>query len=90
MPKFVVERHVPGVGEKSDEELEAAAKRFKAVVEQLGSEITWIVSFVTRDTMYCVFSAPDTDLIRFHGLRTGYPADEISPVRVVLSPASVD
>ena len=90
MPKFVIERHIPGIGKKSPEEIEAAAKRFRAVATQLGDEITWIVSFLTEDTMYCVFSAPNAELVRFHGLRTGFPADQISQVTEIISPATIE
>lgn len=90
MPKYVIERHIPGVGAKSDEELHAAAERFRAVAEQLDRELTWIVSFVTDDMMYCVFSSSSSDLLRFHGLRTGFPADQISVVREILSPAMLE
>jgi hypothetical protein len=84
MPKFVIEREMPGAGKMSPEELRQAAMKAVEVLKDLGPHIQWLHSYVTDDKLYCLFLAPDEDTIREHARRTGFPANRISAVRRLL------
>ena len=86
MQKYVIEREVPGAGSLSDEELRDLSLRSIAVLGELGTKIQWIHSYVTDNKVYCVYLAPDEELIREHARRTGLPANRISAVRKLLDP----
>jgi uncharacterized protein DUF4242 len=86
MPTYVIERAVDGAGALSDEELRQMSLRSIAALGELGSKIQWIHSFVTDHKVYCVYLAPDEELIREHARRAGLPADRISAVRKLLDP----
>ena len=90
MPKFVIERELPGAGKLSQEDLQAIAWKSCHVLEGLGPQIQWVHSYVTDNTMYCVMIAPDEDLIRAHSQRGGLPIDRISPVRSTIDPTTAD
>ena len=80
MPKFVIERDMPGVGKLSPDELSAAAKKSAGVMREMGT-IHWVETYVTDDKIYCVYVAPDEDTIRRHANSSGLPADRVSAVR---------
>lgn len=86
MPKFVIERDIPGAGAMSREELHAASTLSCAVLEQLGPDIQWVHSYVTQDKLYCVYIAPSEQMIREHAERSGFPANRISEVRAMIDP----
>ena len=86
MPKYVIEREVAGAGALSEEELREISLRSIAALNELGSKIQWIHSYVTDNKVYCVYLAPDEELIREHARRTGLPANRISAVRKLLDP----
>ena len=86
MPKYVIEREVTGAGALSEEELREISLRSIAALNELGSKIQWIHSYVTDNKVYCVYLAPDEELIREHARRTGLPANRISAVRKLLDP----
>ncbi len=86
MPQYVIEREVPGAGSLSEEELRELSLRSLDVVEELGPQIQWLHSYVTEDKVYCVYLAPDTDIIREHARRVGLPADRIAAVRRLIDP----
>ena len=86
MPKFVIERDLPGIAGWNDAERRAAAQQSNKVLRELGPQIQWIQSFVTDDKLYCVYLAPDEDSIREHARRVGIPADRIAAVRRMLDP----
>jgi hypothetical protein len=86
MPEFVIEREIPGASRMSTDEIRAASLASLEVLRQLGPNIRWIRSFVTDDKIYCIYFAPDEDLIREHGRLTGIPTDRISAVRRILEP----
>jgi hypothetical protein len=88
MPKFVIEREIPGIGNMSEAELAAAARKSNEVLRELGPEIQWLQSYVAGDKLYCVYIAPDETLIREHARRGGFPANRISAVRKMLDPSS--
>jgi hypothetical protein len=86
MPKYVIEREVAGAGALSEEELREISLRSIAALDELGSRIQWIQSYVTDHKVYCVYLAPDEELIREHARRAGLPADRIAAVRKLLDP----
>ena len=90
MPKFVIEREIPGIGNMSDAEIREAARRSVAVLKELGPEIQWLQSYVTGDKLYCVYLAPDETLIREHAKRGGFPANRISAVRRLIDPSTAE
>jgi hypothetical protein len=86
MPKFVIERDVPGAGRLSADELRGLSQRSCSVLRELGPEIQWLESYVTDDKLYCVYVATDASLIREHARRGGFPANRIAEVRCVIGP----
>jgi uncharacterized protein DUF4242 len=90
MPKFVIEREIPGIGNMSDAEIREAARRSVAVLKELGPEIQWLQSYVTGDKLYCVYLAPDEALIREHAKKGGFPANRISAVRRLIDPSTAE
>lgn len=84
MPQFVIEREVPGAGQMTAEQLEAATASSLDVLKDLGPEIQWVHSFVTDDKIYCIYFAPDESLIREHARKVGLPVDRVSAVRNLL------
>ena len=88
MPNFVIEREVPGAHNWSDAEVKAAALKSLEVLGDLGPKIQWVHSYVTEDKVYCVYWAPDAETIQEHARRSGFPANRVSAVRRMLSPAS--
>ena len=88
MPKFVIEREVPGAGKLSPEELRKVSLRSIEALGELGPKIQWLHSFVTDDKLYCVYLAPDEATIRKHAQMIGLPAIRISAVRTLLDPTN--
>jgi hypothetical protein len=88
MPKFVIERDIPGAGRMTESELRAASLRSLEALGELGPKIQWLHSFVTDDKLYCVYLAPDEETIRKHAGMAGLPANRISAVRGLLDPAN--
>lgn len=87
MPKYVIEREVPGIGQATPDQLREGSTTSNAVVADLGPEIRWHESFVTEDKIYCVYSAASEDVILEHARCTGLPADRISRVVTVTDPS---
>lgn len=90
MPKFVIERDMPGVGKLSPEELKAASQKSNKIISELGPDISWLTSYVTEDKLYCVYVAPDADIIEEHARCGGFPANRISLVSAVIDPSTGD
>ncbi|WP_445502028.1 DUF4242 domain-containing protein [Microvirga sp. G4-2] len=90
MPQFVTERNMPGVGNASAEDLKGASQTSCGVLRDLGPEIQWVHSYVTDDKLYCVYRAPNEDIIREHAKRGGFPADRISRVRTMIDPTTAE
>lgn len=86
--KYVIEREIPGAGSLTDEQLRDVSLRSLAALEELGSSIQWLHSFVTDDKVYCVYIAPDETIIRRHAEKAGIPANRISAVRRLLDPVN--
>lgn len=87
MPRFMIERDIPGAGDMTPEQLEDATRQSNAVLDTLGPDIRWQHSYVAGDRIYCVYDAPDERLIREHAEQSGFPANRITPVSVVIDPA---
>jgi hypothetical protein len=85
---FVIERDVPGAGKLSHQELATLSRTSCAVLDALGPSIKWIHSYVTPERIYCIYSAPDADLIRRHAQLGNFPANRISPVAAVIDPST--
>jgi hypothetical protein len=90
MPKFVIERDMPGVGALSQPELKGASQKSCTVLGALGPQIQWIQSYVTDDKIYCVYLAADEGMIREHAQRAGFPANRISQVRNIIEPMTAE
>ena len=86
MPKYVIERDIPGAGSMSPAELQGASAKSCAVLDGIGNEIQWIHSYVTDDKIYCVYTAPSEDLIKRHADESGFPANRISEVKSMIDP----
>ncbi len=90
MPKFVIEREIPGAGKLSASELKAISKKSCGVLSSLGPSIQWMHSYVTADKVYCVYYAADESLVRRHAELGGFPANRISAVSCVIDPATAE
>jgi hypothetical protein len=90
MPKFVIERNIPGAGKLSPAELQAVSQKSCAVLQSMGPQIQWVQSFVTDDKLYCVYIAPDAEAVRAHARKGGFPADVVARVRTVIDPTTAD
>jgi len=90
MPKFVIERSLPGAGKLSAEQLQGISQKSCSVLGQLGPQIQWLQSYVTADKIYCVYIAPDAAAVREHARLGGFPADQISEVVNVIDPTTAE
>jgi hypothetical protein len=90
MPKYVIERDIPGAGKLSEEELAGISQKSCSVLSELGPKIQWVQSYVTEDKVYCVYIAPDEETIREHARRGGFPANRISQVKRVIDPTTAE
>lgn len=90
MPKYVIERELPGAGQLSPQELQGIAQTSCAVLRQLGPEIQWVQSYVTADKIYCIYNAPNAEIIRQHAQQGGFPADRISEVATIIDPTTAE
>jgi hypothetical protein len=90
MPKYVIERNMPGVGNLSAAELQAASQGSCNVLRNLGPQIQWVQSYVTNDKIYCVYIAPNEEMIREHATQSGIPANSISEVKNIIDPTTAE
>ena len=88
MPKFVIEREIPGAGGLSEDQIREVSLRSMQTLKDMGQQIQWLHSYVTEDKVYCVYLAPDEDTIREHARRTGIPADRVAAVRRLIDPSN--
>lgn len=88
MPKYVIERNIPGIGKKSPLELQAISQKSCSVLDGLGPQIQWVHSYATDDKLYCVYMAPNAEMIQEHARRGGFPADRISEVARMIDPTT--
>jgi hypothetical protein len=90
MPKFVIEREIPGAGNLSPEELRGISQTSCGVLQQMGPRIQWLHSYVTGDKIYCVYIAPNEDTIREHAQAGGFPANRVSEIKSVIDPTTAE
>lgn len=90
MPKYVIEREIPGAGNLTAEQLKGISQTSCGVLSKLGPEIQWVESFVTGDKIYCVYIAPNEQLIKEHANQGGFPANSISEVKNIINPVTAE
>ena len=90
MPKYVIERELPGAGKLTPDQLQAISQKSCSVINHLGPQIQWIESYVTDDKIYCIYRAPSEELIRQHAKEGGFTANKISQIRTVIDPSTAD
>ncbi|MDE3245623.1 MAG: DUF4242 domain-containing protein [Acidobacteriota bacterium] len=90
MPKYVIERNIPGAGNLSAENLKAISQKSCGVLRSMGSEIQWVQSYVTDDKIYCIYIAPNEAMVREHAKQGGFPADSVSAVRQMIDPITAE
>jgi hypothetical protein len=90
MPKFVIERAIPGVGATKATELQAISQKSCSVLQELGPEVQWVQSYVTGDKIYCIYNAANEELVREHARRGGFPADSVARVMSTIDPTTAE
>lgn len=90
MPKYVIERELPDAGKLSAEQLQAISQKSCGVLENLGPKIQWVESYVTDDKIYCVYIAPNEEMVREHAKEGGFPANRVSEIRQVIDPTTAE
>lgn len=90
MPKYVIEREIPDAGKLSTEQLQAISQKSCGVLQKLGPQIQWIESYVTDDKIYCVYIAPNEEMVREHAKQGGFPANRVSQIRQVIDPTTAE
>jgi uncharacterized protein DUF4242 len=88
MPKFLIERRIPGAGAFSDREMRAVCQKSCAVLREMSPNIQWVHSYVTDNNIYCIYIAPDEETIREHARRSGFPVQRIARVRDIIDPST--
>ena len=88
MPKYVIEREIPNAGKLTSDQLKSISQASCGVLNQLGTQIQWVNSFVTNDKIYCIYIAPDEEMIREHAKQGGFPANSISKVATIIDPTT--
>jgi hypothetical protein len=90
MPKFVIERDIPGAGDLSPEQLHTISQTSCGVLQNMGPSIQWLHSYVTGDKIYCVYIAPNEEMIREHAAQGGFPANRISEIKTIIDPTTAE
>ena len=90
MPKFVIEREIPGAGSLSERDLKAVSQKSIRALREVGPEVQWLQSYVTGDKIYCVYIAPNAELIREHDRQGGFPANSVSEVVNIIDPTTAE
>jgi len=90
MPKYVIERNIPGAGKLSQADLHAISQKSCSVLQGMGPKIQWVQSYVTDDKIYCVYIAPDEASVREHAKQGGFPANSVAQVRTMIDPTTAD
>ena len=88
MPKYVIEREVPNVSKLSPQELRTISQKSCSVLNQMGPQIHWVHSYVTDDKIYCVYIAPNEEMVREHARKGGFPANRVAAVKAVIDPTT--
>ncbi len=90
MPKFLIEREIPGAGELTAEQLRAVSQKSCGVIRGMGPEVQWVQSYVTGDKIYCVYIAPDEESVREHARQGEFPANKVSQIKSVIDPTTAE
>jgi len=90
MPKYVIEREIPGAGNLSADQLKGISQKSCGILRQMGPQIQWVESFVTDDKVYCVYVAPNAEAVRKHAELGGFPANRVSEVKRVIDPTTAE
>lgn len=90
MPKYLIERDMPGLGKLTAEQLQAASQKSCNTLQKLGPQIQWLHSYVTADKLYCVYIAPSEDLVRQHAQQGGFPASRVSEIKTTIDPTTAE
>ena len=90
MPKYVIEREIPGAGNLSAEQLKGISQTSCGVLSKMGSQIQWLHSYVTGDKIYCVYIAPNEEMVREHANQGGFPANSVSKVMTIIDPTTAE
>jgi hypothetical protein len=90
MPKYVIERELPGAGKLSTEDLKAISQKSCGVINNLGPSIQWVESFVTEDKIYCIYNAPNKEIIMEHAMQGGFPANRVEEVKNMINPITAE
>jgi hypothetical protein len=90
MPKFVIEREIPGLGGWTAEQLQGASQTSCGVLSKLGPQIQWLQSYATKDKLYCIYIAPNAEMVREHARQGGFPANSVEEVTAVIDPTTAE
>jgi hypothetical protein len=90
MPKYVIERSIPGVGGSTPQDLQAISQKSCNVLEEMGPRVQWVESFVTQDKVYCIYNAENEDAVREHARKGGFPADSVARVMSRIDPTTAE
>lgn len=90
MPKYVIERDMPGVGSSTREDLKGAANTSNDVLKLMGPEIQWVHSYVVDDKVYCIYISPNEEMIKEHAKKGGFPVNKISEIRTIIDPTTAE
>lgn len=90
MPKYVIEREIPGAGNISPQDLQSISQKSCGVLKELGTQIQWVQSFVTDDKIYCIYIAPNREMVLEHARQGGFPAESVAEVRTVIDPTTAE
>jgi hypothetical protein len=90
MPRYVIERELPGAGKLTADELHGISQKSCSVIRELGPSIQWVESYVTEDKIYCIYNAPDKEIIKEHAMKGGFPANRIEEIKNVISPVTAE
>ena len=90
MPKYVIEREIPGAGQIPPDQLQAISQASCGVLKELGPQIQWVHSYVTDNKIYCVYIAPNEEMIREHAKQGGFPANKVSEVKTIIDPTTAE
>ncbi len=90
MPKFVIEREIPGAGDLSPEQLHTISQTSCGVLQNMGPRIQWLHSYVTGDKIYCVYIAPNEEMVREHAKQGGFPANRVSEIKSIIDPTTAE
>jgi len=90
MPKYIIEREIPGAGDLSADDLQGVSQKSRSVLESMGPQIQWVESHVTADKVYCTYIAPDIESIKKHAAEGGFPANKISEIKTTIDPTTAE